>query len=155
MTTTRGTPTPPTSTPKVSAAEALRHYLTYLQDYGNTVRCCLRLSTEEQAFIAEREDAGEDVDAVDSEEEFDCESCQLRQKRDAMGPSASEALRVHNLLARRVVKDLALTPLVFDGLGLTFSTANRGEVLRFIELLDVVHEFASPLPDRPLPGEDG
>lgn len=48
-----------------------------------------------------------------------------------------------NLLARRIVKDLHLTPLVFDALALQMTTA---EVVLLVESLDLIYFHRCPPP---------
>lgn len=76
------------------------------------------------------------------QEEFTCEDCEFRCRREALGVDDHEKLDAYDLLSLRVVKDLRLTPFVFDALGLTFRTS--GEALEFLRDLEEIHAVRCP-----------
>lgn len=59
---------------------------------------------------------------------------------------------MYRTLARRVVVDLKLTPLVFDGLQLTLTTA---EVLALMDRLSLIHDALNPPPHHASRDEGG
>ncbi len=89
--------------------------------------CCLRASDEE----LETEDA----------DSWECESCPLRLLQEQLPPLAWEALSLYRRLASRCVRDLRLTPLVFD-LSRLRLTQNEGGAL--LDLLDLIHRAYAP-----------
>ena len=95
-----------------------------MDDEGRTATCCLRASAEE----------------LESDPEaFDCEACEFAARQRDLVPSDHTALRCYELLQTSVVRDLGLTPLVFDVMQLRVS---QTEALLLLEKLDVIHEHA-------------
>lgn len=73
---------------------------------------------------------------------LDCDSCPVWTARAALSPANLQALEAYDLLARRIVLDFALAPLVFEALRLRLST--EGARL-LVESLDLIHEIRCPL----------
>lgn len=73
---------------------------------------------------------------------FQCETCPVIAKRRALSESNARALRIFDLLARRVVQDFRLERLVFDLLRLRL-TADEAELL--IDQLDVIYAARVPV----------
>lgn len=69
-------------------------------------------------------------------EAFDCESCPYRQVDDALSEADRLALHAYRLLARPVVRDLGLVPLVFDLLQWQGTTE---DAVQFLTRLDRIH----------------
>ena len=63
-----------------------------------------------------------------------------------------QALSVYRWLSSRVVQDLKLVPLVFEAMGLSMA---RGDVLRLIERLELIHTVRSPVSARDLGLDEG
>lgn len=86
---------------------------------------------------------------------LDCENCELRCRQVELDPFSLEALNVYDLLSRRVVKDLRLTPLVFDSLHLKLT---RAETSQLVLDLDAIHRRLGKKPGKgggpPDPEED-
>jgi hypothetical protein len=61
---------------------------------------------------------------------------------DRLGEDDHLALRAYGLLQTSVVRDLKLTPLVFDVLQIRCS---RAEALSFVDRLDVIHQHHQSL----------
>jgi hypothetical protein len=76
-------------------------------------------------------------------EAFDCETCEYRQRTEALGSDDHLALRTYGLLAGRAVRDLRLTPMVFDILGVRFR--GRREAAEFLGRLEAIHDVRSPV----------
>lgn len=74
---------------------------------------------------------------------FDCESCPVYTRREALSAANREALDTFGLMARRVVVDFQLAPLVFDALSLQLSRA-RARLL--VESLDLIYSIRCPPP---------
>lgn len=92
-----------------------------------TLTCCQRATPEE---VAEEPDA------------YQCEACPRRLWQDRLGDVNREALALYDLLARRVVHDLHLVPVVFEAAGLHKS---RVEVLDLLDRLAIIHEARQPV----------
>jgi hypothetical protein len=69
-------------------------------------------------------------------EAFDCGSCELAQREASLNDHDRTALRCYDLLQTSVVKDLKLTPLVFDVMRLRCTPR---EAVLLLEKLDVIH----------------
>jgi hypothetical protein len=72
----------------------------------------------------------------------DCETCPIREARGALSPGNLQALDAFDLLARRVVYDFQLSPLVFEALKLKM---RPDEVRPFVEALDLIYEHRCPV----------
>lgn len=72
---------------------------------------------------------------------FNCETCQVRQAREQLSTSNLGAFEVFDLLARRVVVDFQLSPLVFDAVRLRLTKENA---VLLIEQLDLIYEAKCP-----------
>jgi hypothetical protein len=99
--------------------------------------CCQRATPEE---------VEDDPDA------YNCSACPWRAWQERLGDDNREALLVYGLLASRVVRDLRLTDLVFEGLGLT---KTRADVLALLDRLAVIHESRQPISPEDLGIPDG
>ena len=81
-------------------------------------------------------------------EAFDCESCPRRIAEAKLSPHDHLALQCYGLLQTSVVRELKLTPLVFDAMQLR---CTQFEALALLEKLDVIHQNR---PKKPAEGED-
>lgn len=79
---------------------------------------------------------------------FDCETCAVRLAREQLSDSNVRALEAFHLLARRVVMDFQLAPLVFDAL--RFRLSSQDAVL-LVEQLDLIYAHRCPV-ERPKHG---
>lgn len=77
---------------------------------------------------------------------FDCETCAIRQAREQLSPANVRAFEAFDLLARRIVKDFQLAPLVFEALRLRLSPE---EAIGLVDALDLIYTHRCPL--RPDP----
>lgn len=103
-------------------------------DEGQSYTCCLRATEEE----------------LESDPEaFDCADCDYQRRQQSLTDAGATAIRTYELLQTSVVRDLKLTPLVFDVLQLRLSKA---EALLHLELLDVIHRHRTQSVDT---GSDG
>jgi hypothetical protein len=73
-------------------------------------------------------------------EAFDCATCEVRERESAVTEHDHLALRVYGLLQTSAVRDLRLTPLVFDVLQLRLSMT---DAVLLLEKLDVIHQHAT------------
>jgi hypothetical protein len=78
---------------------------------------------------------------------YDCDSCEFQQKRGLLTSEDKEALLLHSLLSRSSVRELRLTEMVFDALGITVN--NRSEILGLLNQLDLIHRLTPMEPHRP------
>ena len=107
-----------------------------MDDEGRTATCCLRATDEE----------------LDTDDEaFDCGSCEYAAQQAALSDHDRMALRCYDLLRTAVVRDLKLTPLVFDVMQLRLSA---GDALLLLEKLDVIHGHTATSADVPIGPED-
>jgi hypothetical protein len=79
-------------------------------------------------------------------EAFQCETCEFRIRKAELTLEDQTALDVYRQLSLRVVRDLALTPLVFDIAGLRLTHA---EACRLLDRLDVIHQDTTWTSDEP------
>lgn len=75
---------------------------------------------------------------------YDCRACEYRVKQETLTTLDQDCLELYRLLSNRAVKDLRLTPMVFDILGLKMTRAEGVEVLN---KLGVIHDAMSPAGD--------
>lgn len=73
---------------------------------------------------------------------MDCETCPIRTQREALSPANLQALRVYDLMARRVVVDFSLEQLVFEALRLEMRAA---DVELLIDQLSLIHNERNPI----------
>jgi hypothetical protein len=106
-----------------------------MADDGRTATCCLRATDEELESDAEA---------------FDCATCEYAARQASLNAHDHTALRCYSLLQSAVVRDLKLTPLVFDVLQLR---CTQPEALLLLEKLDVIHQHAGE-PDVDVTGKD-
>jgi hypothetical protein len=104
--------------------KVLANYLAWEADEGKVTTCCILATPEE-------------IEA--DPEAFDCETCPRRIAESQLSPHDHLALRVYGLLQTSAVRDLGLTPLVFDVLQLRCS---QFEGLALLEKLDVIHQHS-------------
>lgn len=113
-----------------------------MEEEGKNYTCCLLVSEEEQA---------EDPEA------YQCEECEYLEKHASLTQDDRVALELHGRLANRMVQDLGLVPVVFEGVGLQMS---RRRIRETLDRLDVIHRYRCPLkpkdrePGDEEPGED-
>jgi len=88
---------------------------------GRSVTCCLRATDEELE---------EDPEA------FDCEACEFCEKQESLTAADDLALEIYDRLQTSVVRDLRLTPLVFDIAQLRLT---QRDGLELLDRLDVIH----------------
>lgn len=101
-------------------------YCAFLRYDAPTATCCKRASAE---------------DLATDPEAYDCDTCEWRALEDALGPLDRLALTAHGWLAHPVVRDLALTPLVFDVLQLRLTP---DEATGLFERLMWIHDAWAP-----------
>ena len=73
---------------------------------------------------------------------FTCETCEIRQAREQLSEANIRALTTFQLLARRVVMDFQLAPLVFDALRLRLTPE---DAVLLVESLDLIYDHRCPL----------
>jgi hypothetical protein len=71
---------------------------------------------------------------------YDCEACPFRERHEALSREAVETLALYRWLAAPVVRDLSLTPYVFDLFRLRMRPT---EALALLERLSACHEHAT------------
>lgn len=84
-------------------------------------------------------------------EAFDCSACELRKWHRKLKPGVWRILHVYRLLSSRVVRDLHLTPMVFDVLQLQLTPK---AAVRLLERLDMVHNELCPVEKPSTPDGD-
>lgn len=70
----------------------------------------------------------------------------MREAREAISPANRRALEVFALLARRIVQDFDLAPLVFDAIRLRLTPE---DAVLLVESLDLIYAHRCPVPTRP------
>lgn len=108
-----------------------------MADEGKVATCCLRATPEELES---------DADA------FDCATCEYAARQACLTAHDLTAMRVYDLLQTAVVRDLRLTPLVFDVLQLR---CTQPEALELLEKLDVIHTHSGPPEDTGIGKDHG
>lgn len=73
---------------------------------------------------------------------LDCERCPILAERQKLSEANLQALDAFELLARRIVVDFQLAPLVFEALRLQM-TATDARV--FVESLDLIYDIRCPV----------
>jgi len=88
--------------------------------------CCL---------TAEPDEVEADPDA------FDCETCQLRERLDALRPENRAAWSVYGTLASRLSREWQVGGVAF---GRLVAGWEGGDVLELIERLSLIHDYVAP-----------
>jgi len=91
-----------------------------------------------------------DRELEEDPEQYDCSTCEVRLRYEALSEHDQQALQTYELLALGVVQDLRLTNLVFDVAGLRMTRADARSLLL---KLDVIHRDAQQARDNPPPAE--
>ena len=107
-----------------------------MADEGKVATCCLRATPEELESDAEA---------------FDCETCEFAARQASLNEHDRTAMRCYELLQTSVVRDLRLTPLVFDVLQLR---CTQDEALLLLEKLDVIHQHVGTQDPVDVAGKD-
>lgn len=73
---------------------------------------------------------------------LDCEQCPIRIEREKLSDANLSALDVYDLLARRIVVDFQLAPLVFETLRLRLT---QTDARALVESLDLIYDIRCPV----------
>lgn len=85
-----------------------------------------------------------DDEALEHDAElFNCEACPYHEKRESLSEANRVALETFGLLARRIVVDFQLAPLVFEALTIKVS---RERARLLVESLDLIYSIRCPPP---------